>query len=451
MMKHRKAVRCLTAACLAGALMLQPVLAAAPSIPQGWTNPFRDVPQTEWFTPFIANLHANGIVSGYNAYTFGPRDNAMNDQAALMIVKAAGSGVLELRPGDHWSAPYVRYAQERGWYLDGEFPADMGGAAKRGVVGHMAAKALHLPIDKNAPSPFADVKNDPYLTALYKADIMVGVQQGKERNFLPNDTLTRAELSTVVWKIMEYRKHIHYRDRVLDILPNVPAARYDRDLFRMKNGRMGYADPSMEAVLGVDVSHNQSGTIDWGRVAKDNIQFALLRVGGRGYGVDTGRIYQDRKFDENLQGAQEAGLDVGVYFFSQAITVDEAREEAQFVLDRLKTEEIQGPVVFDWEHIPHDEARTDHVDSKTLTAMAKAFCQEVEKAGYDAMIYSNRDLAYLEYDLSQLTDYPIWLAEYSDSPSFYYDYAVWQYSERGSVDGISGNVDMNVFLRPVKA
>ena len=142
----------------------------------------------------------------------------------------------------------------------------------------------------------------------------------------------------------------------------------------------------------------------------------------------------------------DAGRETGVYFFSQAVTVEEAREEAQFLLDMLKDFDFNGPVVFDWENIDYDTARTDGVGSAMVTAMANAFCQEVESAGYQPMIYFNRYIAYLIYELGGVADYPFWIAEYGETPEFYYDYQIWQYTDSGKVDGISGPVDMNIRL-----
>ena len=148
-------------------------------------------------------------------------------------------------------------------------------------------------------------------------------------------------------------------------------------------------------------------------------------------------------------GAMDAGLDVGVYFFSQATTAQEAQEEAQFLLQLLEEfPAFDGPVVFDWENIDYDTARTDGVDSNTVTAAANAFCQEVEQAGYQPMIYFNRYIAYLHYNLEDVAQYPFWIAEYGSSPNFRYDFQIWQYTDSGTVDGIQGPVDMNIGFRP---
>ena len=202
----------------------------------------------------------------------------------------------------------------------------------------------------------------------------------------------------------------------------------------------------METALGVDVSSYQ-GSVDWEKAAEDGIDFAMIRVGYRGYGQE-GKLMEDTVFRDNLQGALDAGLEVGVYFFSQAITEEEAREEADFVLELIDGYDLTYPVVFDWENITYDTARTDGIDSQTLTALADAFCRRVEEAGYQPMIYFNQYLAYLMYDLEGITQWPFWLAEYNETPGFYYTFQMWQYTDAGQVDGIQGEVDLNLRLMP---
>ena len=177
----------------------------------------------------------------------------------------------------------------------------------------------------------------------------------------------------------------------------------------------------------------------------DGVDFAILRVGGRGY--TEGGLYADTKFEQNLQGALDAGLEVGVYFFSQAITVKEAEEEARFVLDKIRGYALTGPVVFDWEALGKSEARTYGLDTDTLCRCALAFCELVEEAGYTPMIYLTSYAGYVKYDLSRVMDYPFWFAEYDKAaPTFYYHFQMWQYTSKGSVDGIQGNVDMNLWF-----
>ena len=200
---------------------------------------------------------------------------------------------------------------------------------------------------------------------------------------------------------------------------------------------------SRTAYTGVDVSSHQ-GAIDWSAVAGDGIDFAILRIGNRGY--SQGALSLDEQFEANYTGAKENGLKTGVYFFSQAVSVEEAQAEAAFVLAALNGRQLDLPVVFDWETIDTDDARTDGVDSQTATACCLAFCAAIQEAGYDAAFYCNGMLGYLQYDLSQLQELDAWYAEYSDFPGFAYAFRLWQYSKTGTVAGISGDVDLNLWF-----
>lgn len=208
---------------------------------------------------------------------------------------------------------------------------------------------------------------------------------------------------------------------------------------------MTCAAPEARPALGVDVSSHQ-GEIDWRAAAGDGVEFAMIRAGGRYYG--SGLLFEDKFFRQNLEGAAAAGLETGVYFFSQAVTAEEAREEARFLLELLDGRTLDGPVVFDWENISGAAARTDGVDPATVTAMADAFCREVEAAGYSPMIYFNQHIAYLLYDLEGVAHYPFWIAQYGTEPGFYYDFQMWQYTDAGTVAGIDGPVDLNLRLVP---
>ena len=192
-----------------------------------------------------------------------------------------------------------------------------------------------------------------------------------------------------------------------------------------------------KARIGIDVSSYQED-IDWEAVAEAGVEFAIVRVGYRGYGEE-GTLNEDTYYLENILGAQQAGLTVGVYLFSQALNIDEAMEEAAFLLDRIDGLDIDGPVVFDWERVTSSSSsRSKNVNKKTLTECAAVFCEMVKHSGYEPYIYFNQTLAYGSLALDELTDYGWWLAEYNDDPNFYYNCQMWQYSDSGSVPGISG-------------
>lgn len=198
-----------------------------------------------------------------------------------------------------------------------------------------------------------------------------------------------------------------------------------------------------ESWLGIDVSRYQ-GDVDWEKVKAAGVEFAMIRVGFRGYG-QSGKLVEDVKAKQNYENATAAGLKVGVYFFAQAISVEEAKEEAAYVLELIDGWKLDMPVAYDWECLAEDY-RTVGTDPQTVTDCAKAFCETVGQAGYDTMIYFNpsqsRDMMYLE----ELVDYGFWLAMYSDQMTYEYKVDMWQYTKEGNVPGIKGNVDINLYF-----
>ena len=133
-----------------------------------------------------------------------------------------------------------------------------------------------------------------------------------------------------------------------------------------------------------------------------------------------------------------------MYFFSQATTVREAEEEADYVLEAIRNYPVTYPVVFDWEFIDGQQARTDEIEGERMTECAKTFCELVRAGGYTPMVYFNQEQGYLYYQLDQLDEFSFWLAEYDEKPDFFYHFAMWQYTHTGTVPGIPGNVDLNL-------
>lgn len=236
-----------------------------------------------------------------------------------------------------------------------------------------------------------------------------------------------------------------YGEIYLPVYENVPVCSLDMDSIITRNGYSFYKENGeITSIPGVDVSVHQ-GDVDWQQVKEAGIEFAIIRVGYRTYGG--GEIKYDEKFAENLAGANAAGIKTGVYFFSQAVTVDEAVEEADALIDAIAPYDITYPVVYDWEIIYDDNARTDNVPVDVLTDSCVAFCERVKSAGYTPMIYQNKRTTLFKLDLPRLQDYDFWLAEYSDEPTYYYDYQMWQYSCSGKIPGISGDVDLNISFK----
>ena len=197
------------------------------------------------------------------------------------------------------------------------------------------------------------------------------------------------------------------------------------------------------SVLGIDVSEWQGSQIDWQQVKNAGVKFVMIRVGWRGseQGVLTADTYAQR----NYAGASAAGIQVGAYIFSQAITPAEAVEEANYLLDAVKDWNVEMPLVFDWEYIDAT-SRTANMDARTLTDCAIAFCETIKAAGYTPMVYFNTNQSMEMLYLAELDDYLFWLAQYDTVLRYDYKIDMWQYTETGTVPGIPVNVDINLYF-----
>ena len=211
------------------------------------------------------------------------------------------------------------------------------------------------------------------------------------------------------------------------------------------NDKPHYQGSDFTTRRGIDLSVFQ-GDVDWDKAAADGVEFAIIRLGYRGYGK--GALQPDELFASHLDGAHAAGIDTGAYFFSQALTAEEGREEARYVLEQLDGRRMEMPIYFDWEPIAVEDSRTNGYDYAHLTDSAVAFCQTIEAAGYRAGVYINRQQGYYHYDLSRLADYSLWVADYNSYPDFYYRFDMWQYTASGQLDGIDIQVDMNLMFVP---
>ena len=218
--------------------------------------------------------------------------------------------------------------------------------------------------------------------------------------------------------------------------------------FSKENGFIIYSDEGGQiSETGVDVS-SYSGDIDWNRVKDTGVSFVMVRLGGRGY-AENGALYSDDRAAEYISGAQAAGLKTGGYFFSQAVTPGEAREEAEYCRSLLNGLELDYPLAYDWEIIEDDEARTDNMTVEETTACARAFCDAVREFGWQPMLYASDAELSSKYQLSELSDVEIWYSEYdSGYPSFPYKLGMWQYSKTAEVDGMNGSVDLNIRFNP---
>ena len=368
-------------------------LAGSPA-PEGEEEaPFTDVGAEHPNVAAIRWAKAGGVVSGYEDGSFGPEDPITREQIAALLWNDRGRE----EPGE--AAPYTDRAEVSDW----------------------AAGAVEW---------------------AYGVRLMQGTPEGA---FLPQSNTSRAQGAAV---IMNYAQ-MYYGLRPGYQLPApspVAANGYRGEAYALDDrGYLSYSAGPF--TRGVDVSAHQK-EVDWRRVAATGMDFAMVRAGYRGY--TSGGIVKDAWFDANMRGALANGLQVGVYFFSQALTPREAEEEARQLLEWIRDYPVTYPVVFDWEEQDKEGSRTQGTDGNTVTACALAFCKVIEDAGYLPMTYGSPRKVYSGgIQLEYLQDYPFWLAHYTKDTaptSFRYNYQMWQYSSTGQVDGIEGNVDLNICL-----
>lgn len=261
-----------------------------------------------------------------------------------------------------------------------------------------------------------------------------GPQEPAEQEKVENDPATDGKHTLVV--------SADGKEEWVLISPYLPKHEYDFTRLVCQSDRMKYYENGKQvSYVGVDVSKQQD-YIDFVKVKKAGINFVMIRVGARGYG--TGQLIVDEYFNENIKRATDAGLDVGVYFYSQAITEEEAVEEANLVLESLGEYEITYPVAYDMELVPNDTSRIDGLSKSERTKITKAFLDTIGNAGYKTILYGNKEWLIKKIDMSKLTAYDVWLSQAADIPDYPYKFAMWQYSTQGSVDGIAGPVNLNI-------
>ena len=231
----------------------------------------------------------------------------------------------------------------------------------------------------------------------------------------------------------------------VDIDEDIDKNDYDFSNLKYKAPVMEYsADGKTASWFGVDISANQ-GNVDFSKLKNAGCNYCMIKVGARGYA--SGKIVMDEKFEENLEAAEKAKLNIGVYFCSQAVTKDEVREEAEVLLDAIEGFDIKYPVVFVMENIEDDMARIEALDIRDRTNFAKIFMDEVEDAGYTPMLYGNKEWLITMLDLKSFADREIWLAQNGDKPDYPYEFSMWQYETEGSVKGIEGDVALSISFK----
>lgn len=232
------------------------------------------------------------------------------------------------------------------------------------------------------------------------------------------------------------------KKKYYEILSTVKKNDYDFDsCLTNLDGRLSYKDSKREAVMGVDLS-KYNGNVDFSKLKDAGVKFAMLRLGSRGYG--SGTISLDDKFVEYAQNAAVSGIYTGAYFYSSAITEAEAIEEANYIVGAISGFAVKYPVAIDVEKVTGDTSRTEKLNVEERTKIVKAFCDTVKGYGYNPIIYAQRDMLIAGLNMEELDDYDVWLSDTSSPTDYPYRFSIWQYSQEGKIQGIDGNVDLDL-------
>ncbi len=415
----------------------------------------------DWYTPAVQKLRAAGVMRGDENNRALPNDTITREEAVVMIARAFAladseePAPLEYPDADRisdWTYGSVEAMTAHG-FLHGSdggcfFPADpLTRAEAVTVLNNMITAFMYAPgeYDFRPYEGLADyvviASND---VTVLNFDIGGTIFLSESVDY---DTIRLKGVShtgiVLQYTPEGYIRRLKASTRIVPINPELPTCSHDSSLFRLdERGIMHYDDPDVTTYLGVDVSSWQY-EIDWTLLKAQGVHFAFIRAGYRGY--ESGDIVADKYFDINMQGALDAGIHVGVYFFSQAIDAEEAEEEARFTLEMIRDYNVTYPVVFDWETLNYPTARTNDIATEKLCEATNAFCATVASAGYLPMVYSNQSVSLLYYELGRIQEYDFWYAEYRDHPTFYYDYDIWQYGSSAHLEGVPlAEIDVNI-------
>ena len=231
----------------------------------------------------------------------------------------------------------------------------------------------------------------------------------------------------------------------VDVNENIARNQYDYSKLTFQKPIMNYyEDGKLVSKCGVDISANQ-GDVDFSKLKNAGCDFVMSKVGARGY--SSGNIVMDENYQDNLKAAKKAGLEIGVYFCSQAVSKAEAREEADELLDAIADYKVTYPVVFVMENVDDDMARIEALDMTERTQIAKAFMDRVESSGYTPMIYGDKEWLLTMVDMEELQEYDVWFAQDSDEPEYPYEFGMWQYDSDASIKGITGDAAMTISFK----
>ncbi len=238
--------------------------------------------------------------------------------------------------------------------------------------------------------------------------------------------------------------YIPARERVLG---QIPVNSYKLENFYIEDGYMAYHDDEGNKLshLGVDLSYHQEN-VDFAALKESGVEFVMLRCGYRGY--SEGGLVKDEKFDEYAAACNEYGIPLGVYFFTQAVSVEEAVREAEFTIDLIREYDISYPVALDTEYVSEKGARTNNeeIDEDLRSEMCIAFCRKISEAGYYPMIYASENWIRRDLNYEALQEYDFWAPQYLEENDFMYDFTIWQYTERGFIKGVDEEVDLDISM-----
>lgn len=413
----------------------------------------------DWYIDAIQKLRAAGVMQGDENNCAAPNDSITREAAVVLIARAFGiapaTGELpftDVESISPWAIGYITALTEAGFIRGGDnncfFPANSLTRAEAVTIFNNMITACIYESGNYDYRPFEGLANYVIIAAndvnILNFDIGGNILLTEGVN-AETVRLKAVKHYGQIWQYTPggFARHLKVASYIVPVNEHLPVCSYDPSLF-VKNeaGIMTYADDSYTTYFGVDVSSWQ-GNIDWHKLKEQGVYFAFIRLGYRGY--ESGVIQQDTKFEENIRGALDAGIKVGVYFFSQALDADEAYEEATFVLDRIREYDITFPVVFDWETVSSSTARTNNIKTEKLCEAANVFCNTVAQAGYIPMVYCNQNISMLYYELSRIQAFDFWYAEYKDQPTFYYNFDIWQYSSSAKLDGVpDAMIDVNI-------
>lgn len=277
-----------------------------------------------------------------------------------------------------------------------------------------------------------------YIEGLRAGEYAVSLQE-LEGFHVPNTVTTIQVRQDIEYRVLDNIEYLMLTEDDIDPSKEDKAVNgAEEDADGSENTQMQFANGS--AKLGIDVSKwNQE--IDWEAVKEEGVEFAIIRCGYRG--ASSGALVIDPRYEENIQGAIDAGIPVGVYFFTQALDEVEAVEEASMVIRLIEAYDVDYPVFLDSESAG-GSGRADGLTAKERTAAHKAFLETVSAAGYETGVYASRNWLYDRINMTDLSEYKTWLAEYAEVPAYEGYYDMWQYTSKGKVNGISTNVDLNL-------